>query len=178
MRPVSWGNHNPEVLLRNMWLLNSIFFGLRGVTEHRDMSWGDVTLCRTSGGKEYLEYRERSTKTRTGKNPRDTRLITPKAWALPEGSPAQRCPVETYKLYKSHRPAKYCNPDTPFYIATNTKFDAHSSCQWFKCQPVGVNKLGSFMKTMARNAGINANIIQFDYFNLPLISFFMTEILM
>ncbi|XP_069109840.1 uncharacterized protein [Argopecten irradians] len=30
------------------------------------------------------------------------------------------------------------------------------SSRWFKCQPVGVNKLGRFMTTMAENAGLTS----------------------
>ena len=56
-------------------------FGLRGCKEHRDMCWGDVKLKQTAGGKEFLEFNERQTKTRTGSDCRDVRKIVPKSFA-------------------------------------------------------------------------------------------------
>lgn len=29
-----------------------------------------------------------------------------------------RCPVELFKFYESKRPANFCNPNDPFYLAT------------------------------------------------------------
>ena len=59
------GSRNPEALLNTLWLNSTIHFGLRGCKEHRDMCWGDVKLKETADGKEYLEFNERQTKTRT-----------------------------------------------------------------------------------------------------------------
>ena len=56
-------------------------FGLRGRKEHRDMWWGDVKLKETADGKEYLEFNERQTKTRTGSDCRDIRAMPPKMFA-------------------------------------------------------------------------------------------------
>ncbi|XP_069128860.1 uncharacterized protein KIAA1958 homolog [Argopecten irradians] len=143
------GTKNPETLLRTVWLLNTVHFGMRGVTEHRDMKWGDVKLCRDTENHEYIEFNESQTKTRPGSNPKNVRAVPPRAWATPENP--TRCPVANYKMYKSRRPPTYCNTDDPFYIATNT--NTEKSNKWYKCQPVGVNKLGSFMRNMAENAG-------------------------
>lgn len=143
------GSHNPDSLLRTVWFLNTVHFGMRGVTEHRDMCWGDIKLCKDSENNEYIEFRERQTKTRPGSNPKNVRAVPPRAWATPK-TPS-RCPVATYKVYQSRRPPTYCHDDAPYYIATNTNMD--KSSRWFKCQPVGVNKLGRFMTTMAENAG-------------------------
>ena len=56
---------NPEALLNTLWLNSTTHFGLRGCKEHRDMCWGDVNLKETAGGKEYLEFNDRQTQTRT-----------------------------------------------------------------------------------------------------------------
>lgn len=70
------GNCNPNSLLRTMHRNLMMFFGLRANQEHRDLCWGDVVLG-VDDGHEYIEYRtERSTKTRTGANPRNTRQVT------------------------------------------------------------------------------------------------------
>ena len=63
------GAKNPETLLRTVWLQNTVHFGMRGVTEHRDMKWGDVKLCQDTDGNEFIEFNERQTKTRQGSNP-------------------------------------------------------------------------------------------------------------
>lgn len=65
-----------------------------------------------------------------------------------------RCPVTAYLLYKSKRPSRFCQPDNPFYIQENT--DMTKSDLWFRCQIVGMNKLGKFMKNMAYAAGTPA----------------------
>jgi hypothetical protein len=70
------GNSNPDSLLRTMHRNLMMFFGLRANQEHRDLCWGDVVLG-VDDGLEFIEYRtERSTKTRTGANPRNTRQVT------------------------------------------------------------------------------------------------------
>jgi hypothetical protein len=44
------------------------------------MLWGDVELNTDSAGREYLEFNERATKTRSG-NSRETRPFKPKMFA-------------------------------------------------------------------------------------------------
>ena len=39
------------------------------------MCWGEVRLCQTSTGQEYLEFNERETKTRSGNDPWNVRAI-------------------------------------------------------------------------------------------------------
>ena len=56
------GTATPEALLNTIWFNNTVHFGLRGCKEHRDMCWGDVKLCKTLSGEEYLEFHERQTK--------------------------------------------------------------------------------------------------------------------
>ena len=46
-----------------------IHFGLRGCKEQKELRQGDVILKTESDGREYLEYFERQTKTRTGEDP-------------------------------------------------------------------------------------------------------------
>ena len=79
------------LLLNTLWFNNTIHFGLRGCKEHREMCWGDVKLCQTSTGQEYLEFNERETKTRSGNDPRNVRAIAPKMFAVPNN---EKCPVK------------------------------------------------------------------------------------
>lgn len=57
---------DPKSLINVLYLNNTMHFGMRSRAEHVSLRWGDVQQKVTSTGEEYLEYRERSTKTRTG----------------------------------------------------------------------------------------------------------------
>ena len=84
---------------------------------------------------EYLEYSERQTKTRTGVDVRDTRKSKPRMYAT---AVPGRCPIECYKFYADRRPADFCNPDNPFYLAIVThKREPQLNEQWFLRGPVG-----------------------------------------
>ena len=108
----------------------------------------------TADGKEYLEFNERQTKTRTGSDCRDIRAMPPKMFAT-DGS--EKDPIVVYKLYAQKRPEKMNEDDSPFYLAVNNNLKAESlqTKEWFKAGPVGINKLNGLMKTMAQKAGIN-----------------------
>lgn len=49
------GAHNPEAIINGLWWHNTTQFGLRGISAHRNMRWGDVSLKRDHLGNEYLE---------------------------------------------------------------------------------------------------------------------------
>ena len=103
-------------LHQRLWLNNTQFFGLRGCQEHRDMRWGDVERKETVDGTAFLEYSERQTKTRTGADPKDSRTVKPKMFAV-VGS--ERDPVRGYVLYTCKRPDDLKTPESPFYLAIN-----------------------------------------------------------
>ncbi len=147
------GVSSPEAILNTVWLNNTLRFGLRGISEHHKMRWGDVELGKLDNGTEYLEFNERQTKTRTGENPRDVRPFPPKMFSS-DGS--EKDPVAVYKVFASKRPEKMNQPDAPFYIAVNNIKSTKSLDKfWFKCNPVGINKLGGLMKEMASKAELN-----------------------
>ena len=78
----------------------------------------------------------------------------PKMFATDE---SERDPVVVYKLYARKRPKTRNYDESPFYLAVkNTlKEESLQTKEWFKAAPVGINKLNSLMKTMAKKAGIN-----------------------
>ena len=88
-----------------------------GVTEHRSLCWGDITL-KTENNLEYLQLNERQTKTHDGANPRDVRRVRPKMWASTKDP--ERCPVAVYKLFREKRPSGSSEPDAPFYLGVVT----------------------------------------------------------
>ena len=81
------------------------------------MTWGDVKLHKPASGEEYLEYNERKTKTRSGKNTRDVRKVTPKMFSMPGN---ERGAIAVYKLFADKRPAEMNSDDSPFYLAVNS----------------------------------------------------------
>ncbi|KAK3099255.1 hypothetical protein FSP39_001710 [Pinctada imbricata] len=149
------GNANPNSLLNTFWFLNTLHFGMRGgATEHRAMCWGDIILKHDNSlNLDFLEYHERTTKTRTGDDLRNVRPCPPRMYATPDNP--SRCPVALYMLYSSKRPEGYSNPDDPFYLAavTNNKNPTIRE-RWFVKAPVGKNKLDNMMKNMAQKGGL------------------------
>ena len=65
-----------------MWLNLTTHFGLRGRQEHLHMLWGDLQLKTTNSGEDYVEFNERTTKTRQGQQG-GTRSYAPKMFAMP-----------------------------------------------------------------------------------------------
>ncbi|XP_070571326.1 uncharacterized protein KIAA1958-like [Ptychodera flava] len=87
------GGHNAKSLLNTIWYYNTEFFGLRGRDEHYKMKWVDVELKKNTEGREYLEYTERDTKTRSGQV-NNQRPFKPVMFATDDPS---QCPVNMYK---------------------------------------------------------------------------------
>ena len=67
----------PQALLSTVCLNNMIHFGLNGFKEQKELRWGDIVLKTDSDGKEYLQYFECQTKTRSGEDPQNQRPIKP-----------------------------------------------------------------------------------------------------
>ena len=112
-----------------------------------------------SDGKEYLEYFERQTKTQTGEDPRNQRPIKLRMYANNDAISIDRDPVHVYKMYKEKRPPSMLELDSSFYLSVNYfKTETHASVEgknWFKAQPMGVNKLNNIMKDKTKAAEIS-----------------------
>jgi len=115
------------------------------------MRWGHVKLCKTDHGDKYLEFNECQTKTRTSADPCYVRPFAPKMFSANRG---EKDPVAVYKVFAEKRPEKMNGPDAPFYIAVNNVKSKSTEKCWFKCNAVGINKLGSLMKEMSSKAGL------------------------
>ncbi|KAK7110393.1 hypothetical protein V1264_014276 [Littorina saxatilis] len=146
------GTQTPKTILNSLWWNNTLHFGMRSVAPHRAMCWGDIQLKTNANGRRYLEYNERATKTRTGVNVK--RDSNPRAKAFENEEDPGRCPVQIYLKYAALRPENAQTPDSPFYLACSTRPGGPVDGQWFKNQPVGINTLGSLMKTMSAAAGL------------------------
>lgn len=104
------GTGDPKSLINVLYLNNTMHFGMRSRAEHVGLRWGDVQQKVTSTGEEYLEYRERSTKTRTGVTS-ESRSFAPKMF---ENRDNPRCPVLAYKEFARRRPEQMNNPSRHF----------------------------------------------------------------
>ena len=127
--------------------------------EQKELPWGDIVLTNDSDGKEYLEYFERQTKTRTGEDPRNQPSIKPRMYANNDAISIDRDPVHVYKMYKEKRPPSMLEPDSSFHLSVNYfKTETQASVEgknWFKAEPTRVNKLNNIMKDMTQAAGIS-----------------------
>ncbi|CAG2186385.1 unnamed protein product [Mytilus edulis] len=148
------GDNSPKALLNTVWLNNCVQFGLRGVSEHYSLRWGDVTLNTASDGTKYLELNERQTKTRTGANVADVREVSPKIY----GTNGDHDPIKYYEIYKSKRPQNFCDAEDPFYLAPRTISLADTRSEiWFLRQKIGERKMGAIVKSMKIEGGLDEN---------------------
>ena len=71
--------------------------------EQKDLSWGNI-LKTDSDGKEYLEYLECQTKTRTGKDPWNQWPMKLRMYANNNAISVNCDPVHVYKMFKEKQP--------------------------------------------------------------------------
>ena len=149
------GSSTTEALLNTVWFNNAIHFGLRGYKEHREMCWGDVKLCQTSTGQEYLEFNERETRNQNSFRKRSSEC---KSQCTENVCCTEQREMSIKGLQSLGRKAERKTDDAPFYLAVNN-VKSGSGKPWFKKAPVGVKKLNTLMKTMAQKAGLGPNFI-------------------
>ncbi len=59
-----------------------------------------------------------------------------------------------YTLYASKRPVECLSDESPFYLAINHTGWTPTSVRWFKCNPMGEDRLSRCMKIMAQKVGL------------------------
>ena len=133
-------------LINTLWFNHTVHFGIRGGgEEHRRLCVGDLTLAFDSElNKEFLEYNEAQSKTRTGDNINNIRT-KPRIYATYDN----RCPVATYKKYMNKRPENFSRPDDHFYLSvvTNNKSpNINKDQHWYLRLPMGKHKLSTLME--------------------------------
>ena len=143
------GTESAEPLQNAVWFFVTKLLGLRGSHEARQLQWGDLSMQNDENGAEFLEFNERVTKTRTG-NSAHLRPFAPKIF--PNIGNPQKCPVRAYKLFREHRPNAMMTDSAPFFLGINRH--AKVGGEWYKCQPMGHDMLGSIMRRMAAGAGL------------------------
>jgi len=117
-----------------------------GASEHRQLCWGDLKLCfDNDANREYIEYNERQTKTRTGEDTSNTRKSKPRMYATND---KLKCPVmiykEAWKNAKGRQSILHCTSHSYTVPIRKTA--------WFLSQAIGVNKIKTVLKSMAEKA--------------------------
>ena len=91
---------NNEEVLNTLWFINRLILVGEVVTGTDKCVREKLTAA---DGTEYLEYTKRRTKTRTGAEPRNKRLVKLKAFTVPRKS-HHRDPEAVYEAYCQKRP--------------------------------------------------------------------------
>ncbi|OCT72690.1 uncharacterized protein KIAA1958 isoform X1 [Xenopus laevis] len=140
--------HNPSSLLNLLFFNNGIHFALR-TKEQYDLQWGDITLKIDNKGNQYLEYNER--RARTAENPQNVKVVKPRMYGTPETP--ERDPITAYIKFKNNRPPSMLAPDSPFYLAPNTKYNPGYSL-WYRAMKIGIHKMRLMMTSMKIKASL------------------------
>lgn len=150
------GCSNAFSLQFTLWFYFTMFMGLRGRDEHRQMRFGDVHVKQNADGSEYLQLLERSSKTRDGSVSFDSRATSQKIFCSCQDGGMSKCVIEVWKCFISHRPEDFCGSDDPLYL--QCKMDDHikksNSDVWYKQQPLGTNSLGKLLPKACMMAGL------------------------
>ncbi|KAI8509501.1 hypothetical protein Bbelb_133490 [Branchiostoma belcheri] len=133
------GPQNPDSLIAGLWLNNTRLFGMRLRLEHCSMLWGDVEETVDSQGRAVLEYSERATKTRTGAS----------SDLFHHGPTHAR---SAHLEYRKRRPMTQMHPTAPFYLGINQARKCDAEVRFIN-SPMGKNKIGNIMSTMAEKGG-------------------------
>ena len=153
----AFGLKDPVSLQHTLWWYLVTEAGMRAVTEHSHLCWGDVLLKETSDGKKYLEHNERQTKMRMddGAAAKDT-----PSKIFENGTDPTRCPVRAYMKFADKRPSDFCKPAESFFLQpiilrSDTQYVSLNT--WYKKQPLGKHSIAKFMKKMAETANLSSH---------------------
>lgn len=141
------GEETPERLQQSLFYLNGLHFALRGRDEHAELTMDQFRLEKRDGV-ECLVYTEKKSKTFTG-GLKQRRLTPKEVVQFPNEEIPDRCHVRLFKKFTAVRP----NGTDRFYLLPLKK----PGTTWFTVRPLGKNTLGTLMKRMCENAGIQGN---------------------
>ena len=147
------GTSNPTSLNYTVFLLFSQHLGTRGRQEHHQIRIEDLKAVRdaTTGHISHVEWVEGPTKTRQGGLNKRPRPVVQKL--MRTGGP--RCPVSCFEILISKRPAELQTCGPLYLSPLRRERDWCKANVWFSRQAVGVNVINQFMKSMAKEAGLD-----------------------
>ena len=146
------GSDNPEKLLRTVFWIIGLHFGLRGGDEHRNLTRMNFKIEQDSDKRKYLLYTETVSKTYRG-GIKHRRVDPHTAKAYENFDNEQRCPVKIFEKYISKLPTTLSNVSA-FYFKPliRPKPDI-----WFASTPVGHNFLRDMVKNIMSLAGFEGH---------------------
>jgi hypothetical protein len=148
----AFGVSNPRQLIETLIYHLGLHLALRACLEHRNLEFGEnsqLTLKTGDYGEEFLEYVERCSKNKDHglKNSKKEPKVTT---IYPNRDNPNRCAINLYKTYVSHRPE--LNEGTPcpaFYLTPHNS--PKTNC-WYKSSPMGVNTISGTLKRLTSMA--------------------------
>lgn len=147
------GDSNPKQLVHTLLYMLGIQFGLRAGQEHRDLRVGPKSqfalYTDTALGKEYLEYREDSSKNNQG-GIQQRKVSRKVVRAYENVQNPNRCLVCLYKKYLELRPKTPRCPDH-FYLRPLNKPTA--DC-WYSHQAIGRQTLSKVVSSLLEQVGV------------------------
>jgi len=137
-----FGTASPDAVLRTLRWFVSINFGFRRRDEARQLAWGDVQIEHDLGRNlDYLVwYKERSRKRAQGRESDDYSGFSPRMYE----TKGERCPLNYFRQFATHRPQEANNPDSPFFLQA-LKCATVNDDIWYLNKPLGKNELGTIL---------------------------------
>ena len=146
------GSTTPQSLNYTIFFLLSQNFGTRGCQEHHQINIEDLKLIYnpSSGEALYVEWVEGPTKTRHGGLAKQERCAPQRMFAIG----GDKCPVEIFQKLLNKRPESL-KSSGPLYLTPLQDFQGQDV--WYSQQRMGINKINSFMKDMAKHSGLSTS---------------------
>lgn len=133
----------PQNLQLKAWFLIQFHLALRGRENSHEITKDDIIIS-TENYVKYIELRDMMTKNHRGETSEKSNN------AKMFSTSASNCPVQCVEQYLSK-----LHPDNK-YIWQRPKRNYQQSCvPWYDNQKIGINKIGTFMKTMCEVAGLS-----------------------
>lgn len=138
-------------LLRAIFYIIGVYFGIRGGREHRKLTSQNFSIHTDVDGHEYVQYKESVSKTNQG-GIKHRKLDSHTSTAYANSDDSSRCPVAIFRKYLSQCHAESLK--TAFYLKPLEK---PTTKLWFGKQPIGHNILAGMVKDIMEEAGFQGN---------------------
>ena len=142
------GSHSPQALVDTMVFMAGLYFALYSGDEHRRLTFSSVRLVEKPGCAPCLVYTETASKNNPG-GLKHRKVENKQVTHYANSERPDRCFVELYKKYCSHRPAGVTGD--AFYLSPLPK---PKGMVWYKNQPIGVHTLATTVKRLCEKGGV------------------------
>ena len=116
------GSHSPQALVDTMVYMAGLYFALRSGDEHRRLMFSSIRLVEKPGCVSSLVYTETASKNNPG-GLKQRKLENKQVTHYANSECPERCFVELYKIYCSHRP-------TNVLVMSFTYLPFHNPKEW------------------------------------------------